>query len=94
MAQTDFNLDENNNLQFLNGDFYIENCDNQNVKLIIQYQPGHLKSDPKLGVGIDKMLLGQLTPSFRKLINRELNNEGYTVKSLTTDSSGNLQIKI
>lgn len=84
----------NNSLQIRYGDFVIGDTDNQNCSLIVQYHPGHLKSDPTLGVGIDNMILGQITAEFRKIISRELSNDGYKLKQLTFDDNGNLQIGI
>ena len=89
----DFILD-NNSLQIRYDDFVINNSDNQNCSLIIQYHPGHLKSEPTLGVGIDNMILGQITAEMRKIISRELSNDGYKLKQLTFDENGTLQIGI
>lgn len=92
--QMDFNLDENNNLQIYNGDFLIRDCEQQNAKLICLYQPGHLKSDPQLGIGIENMINGQMIPQYRKIISRELSNDGIKLKDIYFDSNGVLQILI
>lgn len=90
----DFNLDNDNNLQIMNGDFLVRDCSNQDAKLILIYHPGHLKSDPQLGVGIDNMILGQLSPLIKKTITEQLGNDGYKLKDLYFDDQGVLQVLV
>lgn len=90
----DFNLDADNNLQIYGGDFLIRDCGQQDAKLICLYQPGHLKSDPLLGAGLESMINGQMTPYNKKVISRELNNDGYKLKNIYFDEYGVLQIEI
>lgn len=92
--QMDFNLDTNNNLQIIGGDFLIRDCESQNAKLIVMYQPGHLKSDPQLGVGIENMINGQMNSLMRKTISQQLSNDGLKLKNIYFDENQMLQIEI
>jgi hypothetical protein len=42
------------------GDFFMGESDEQNLEDLIEYNPGELKGDPLTGVGIVRMMKGQL----------------------------------
>ena len=89
----DFLLNNNFELNIVNGDFNIGNTDLQNVNLIIRLQPGQLRSDPTLGVGIENQLLGVIDSKTRTLINRELDKDGYKIKKFEViDDELNIEI--
>lgn len=57
--EKDFLLDENNELEIINGDFSIGDSELQEVSIIFQLRQGELKSDPVLGANLQHFMKGE-----------------------------------
>lgn len=90
----DILFNQNNEIQIINGDIYIGNSDQQNVKFILEFSPGHSKQHPKIGVGLPTMLLSNLNGEMKAKIHTQVASDGYSVKKISTDQNGNIQIEI
>ena len=55
----DIILDENNDIQILNGDFQIGESELQEVEIILKLRQGELKNDPILGANIQHFMKGK-----------------------------------
>lgn len=82
----DIILDENNDLEIVNGDFVIDQSDQQHVKGIVSFQKGALKEFPLVGFGVETYLK-QTTLNKLKFM-RDLKVQ------LANDNYPNAQIKI
>lgn len=93
MSAIDFLLDENNDL--LEGDDYdiVEgDSDRQHIQDILQLEPGELKYDPLMGVGIERYMNGLADGSLNKNIYLQLQADKYNVKEMQIDENGNIGI--
>lgn len=52
----DFLLNEDYDLEIINGDFVISESEMQEVSIILQKSQGELKSDPLIGANLTKMI--------------------------------------
>lgn len=57
----DILLDDDNDLKIVGGDFVINESEMQDVGIILQMNPGELKSDPILGVGMIRRVKSGVT---------------------------------
>ena len=64
----------------------------QNQELIITMQPGELKEQPMLGVGIDNMLLENETLLYKHKIREQLEMDGFRVNRIVIDKQHNIKI--
>lgn len=55
---------------------------NQNITIILKMQPGEMKEQPTVGVGIDSMLLDHEYLLYKHKIRQQLVDDGMTVKYL------------
>lgn len=62
----------------------------QNIKTILKIQPGEMKEQPTVGVGIDNMLLGHDSLLYKHKIRQQLGDDGMTVKYLEIDKKVNI----
>jgi hypothetical protein len=82
----DIILDADNDLQIVNGDFFIGESELQEVGIILQMSKGELKSDPLIGANLTQFMRSVNNPAkIKDHITRELqlDNKDYdTMKEL------------
>jgi len=78
----DILLDDNNELQFRNGDFLVEESDGQHIQDILIAAPGHYKQYPLLGANITNGLNGSNTIEFKRNIRLQLESDGMEVETI------------
>ncbi|CAM1355963.1 hypothetical protein [Tenacibaculum halocynthiae] len=91
----DFKLNEEMDLAFENGDFSIENTDQQNIELILLTHKGSFKEYPILGVGITDYLKSPEIISRLRLeneINNQLEYDNFTIKEVDVNNLENIHI--
>jgi len=95
MDRTDILLDVNNDLDLLiqDGDFKIGIADLQNIRIIMEAEQGQIRQFPLLGVGIRKMLNGQIGGEEKRRIQLQLESDGYETEEIIFQN-GQLGIKI
>jgi len=79
----DLILDINYDLDFYDGDFIIEDSNNQEIELICLNNYGHLRQYPTFGVGINKFLNGQWSQEVKNLISKALESDGFEINSIS-----------
>ena len=89
MRAKDIQVDDNWNPVLRNGDFFIDDSDEQHIEDIMMSNPGDWKSSPLLGWGIGKRLRepngkGQIDARVQSLT-AMLAPDGLTVKSINLD---------
>jgi hypothetical protein len=73
----DILLDENNDLQIVNGDFVIGESLMQEVGIILQMNQGELKSDPLIGANLTTKIRGvQNDAKIRRHIETQMELDG------------------
>ena len=84
----DIILNDENDLQFSNGDFVINDSDQQHVLLILNTNQGSWKQYPLVGVGIRKYLnsSGQ-SQVLRRSIAVQLEADGYNVNDVIVQNN-------
>ncbi|WP_028888351.1 hypothetical protein [Tenacibaculum ovolyticum] len=91
----DFKLNEEMDLVFENGDFSIEDTDQQNIELILLTHKGSFKEYPILGVGITDYLKSPEIISRLRLeneINNQLEYDNFTIKEVDVNNLENIHI--
>ena len=78
----DILLDENNDLQIVDGDFVIGDNDLQLVKHVLTAFKGEYKNAPTLGVGIAFLKGGQLTQRLKREMKLQLESQGLDLKTV------------
>jgi hypothetical protein len=78
----DILLDENLDLQIVDGDWVIGDSTKQNQQLLLQCQKGEIKQYPKTGVGINNYLLDEEEQSMLREIRSEFEGDGMLVNKL------------
>lgn len=76
----DILLNENNEIQILNGDFLIGESEFQEVEIILKLRQGELKPDPILGANIQHFMKGKydrIAIEKRVKINLERDGKNY-----------------
>jgi len=86
-------IDNEYDLHIENGDFKIDESDLQHVLHILEANQGHYRQHPYVGVGIRKMLNGNITGNEKRDITIQLNNDGYQPIEVRYDA-GNLNIRL
>ena len=77
-----------------NGDFVIGESSVQNQQLILVLEPGSLKSNPSVGVGLGSYINDdQSYEALKKAIQQQFEADGMTISSLKVDSKNNIEIK-
>lgn len=84
----DILLGDNWDLDLSSGDIKTGQSDEQNVKLILTYSPGHLKQYLLIGVGIIRSKNGVITRFMKSNIRKQLINDGFRVKKIDINSQG------
>lgn len=73
----DILLDDNNDLQIVNGDFVIGESLMQEVGIILQMSQGELKSDPLIGANLNTKIRGVRNDAkIRRLIETQMELDG------------------
>ncbi len=94
MARQDILLDDDNNFSTEDGDFVCGDSDDQHVELLCQLQPGELKENPTVGIGLNKYLKKQNTSinEIKQAIKVGLKADSYSVSDLTIDTNGEFEL--
>lgn len=93
MDVKDFNIDQNNDLIFLNGDIDIDYSDNQHIQDIVYSFQGYWKQNPTCGVGIQQYLNSAgMQQKIKNDIKLQLENDNYTVDSISIETDGAIKI--
>lgn len=61
---------------------HVGNITNQNISIILYMQPGELKEQPTVGVGINNMILDHDYLLYKHKIRQQLNAEGMQINYL------------
>ncbi len=91
----DFKLNENKDLAFTNGDFAVDNTDQQNIELILLSHKGSFKEYPILGVGITDYLKSPEIISRLRLeneISNQLEYDNFRIKEVDVNNLENIHI--
>ena len=95
MSYKDLITDENGDIQFLGGDFKIDESDAQHVEHIVFTDKGQFRQFPLLGVGIGRLLNGSPNRiEIQQQIKLNLESDGYNVRSVGVDLSDGLNLDI
>jgi hypothetical protein len=93
MISKDFVFDENDDLKIVNGDWAIEQSDDQNIEAIILAEKGQFYETLLLGYGIYRRQYGPFKKNQeRKDIRQELKRDNYDVVSLIIDDNFNIDV--
>lgn len=93
MKAVDILLDNDEDLSFKDGDFYVGNSDQQHVQHILKADKGHFRQWPLLGVGILDYVNGAVEPEvIRQLITTNLKNDNYNVKQVLVTNDYSISI--
>ncbi len=94
MARQDILLDDDNNFSTEDGDFVTGDSDDQHVELLCQLQPGELKENPTIGIGLNKYLKKQSTSinEIKQAIKVGIEADGYSVNDFSIDSDGEFEL--
>lgn len=93
MDAQDILLNNDNELQFFNGDFLVGNSDNQHVQTIIEANKGNFLETPTLGVGIVEYKSSNISAAeLEKRVRIELQKDGYKLDRVTINGF-NIQIE-
>lgn len=88
----DFKLDQNGDIDILNGDFLIGDATLQHQKHILIAQKGEYKEHPEIGVGIANALNDENPRQILTQIRRNYEYDGMQVNTLEIDEDGNITI--
>lgn len=84
----DIILDTDNEIQFLNGDFFVDKADNQHIQTMLQAQKGQFYESPLVGIGIANYLNGPFDRTIlSKEIREQLQADGFNVKQIRIDKN-------
>jgi hypothetical protein len=89
----DLLLNEDNDLDIVDGDFVVGDETQQQINSILEAQQGHFKQSPLLGVGIRQMLNGGLKGELKRNIQLQLESDGIAISSIKL-KDGELKIDI
>ena len=89
----DILLDNNNDLQLYNGDFVIDNSDQQHVEHIVHAQKGEYKASPELGVGIEQMLNSEEPMEFLIEAKKNLEYDGQKVDNISFTENKTIKVE-
>lgn len=91
----DFKLDNNKDLTFKNGDFNVDDTDQQNIELILLSHKGSFKEFPILGVGITDYLKSPEIITRLRLeneISNQLEYDNFKIKEVDVNNLENIVI--
>jgi hypothetical protein len=94
---TDIILDNNLDLAIQNGDFVLDDCEQQNQELILVATQGSFRDSPLTGVGITRYIKSSFTVAkvdqLRQKIRLQLQYDGYTTVNTKINSFTDIQIQ-
>lgn len=77
-----------NDLQITNGDFVIQNSDEQETSLLLQTFPGNWFEWPLAGIGIQKYLAGSESAIYiEQKIKEQMISDGFIIENITIEGS-------
>ena len=79
---------ENDDLQILNGDFFVGDSQNQSVELLLKSMQGEWKEYPEAGCGLLKTQNGVIDRFFQRNISVQLEADGFIIEKLTINEKG------
>jgi len=96
MARQDILLTDENELQIANGDFAIDDANDQHVALLFDAIKGEIRNDPSLGFGAVRYLKSRVTDvELKRALRVELNKDGYNNAQIELNrESGKIQIVV
>lgn len=95
MSYKDIITDATGDIQFVNGDFRIEESDAQHVEHIVFTDKGQFRQYPLIGVGIGRLLNGSPNKvEIQQQIKLNLESDGYNVRSVSVGLSDGLDLDI
>ncbi len=97
MTRTDFKLDDNNDLEIVNGDFVITDSDQQHVSDIFLAQKGDYKETPLIGFNATIYLKGNENNiyEFMRNLKVQLAYDGYDKAKLdASEGLGKIKISV
>ncbi|HMO63292.1 MAG TPA: hypothetical protein PKC39_14500 [Ferruginibacter sp.] len=98
MAQaTDLLLDEDGDLMLKEGNLVIGYSDGQHIQHLFEIEPGELKENVLVGVGLIKKQHGPLDGGLRREASLQLEADGYRLNTplvLEKNSNGTIKISI
>lgn len=83
---------ENDDLQLVNGDFFVGDSQNQSVELLLKTMQGEWKQHPEAGCGLSKAQNGVIDRFLNRNIRVQLQADGFSVEKLNIGENG-LEIK-
>lgn len=91
-VNTDILTNDSGDLACVNGDFEVGESSVQHIEDILISSPGEYKQNPLIGASIRQALNGSLDGDLKRMIQINLERDGFTVNSILQDDSGNIQI--
>jgi len=89
----DILIDENEELQFLNGDFLVGVSDQNHVQDILKAKKGHYYQHPLIGLGATDLINGDIDRDFlRQQIKLQLKSDKYQPLTVDIDKDFNVFI--
>lgn len=79
---------ENDDLQLVNGDFFVGDSQNQSVELLLKTMQGEWKQYPEAGCGLSKAQNGIIDRFLNRNIRVQLQADGFSVENLTINEQG------
>lgn len=83
---------ENDDLQVVNGDFFVGDSQNQSVEWLLKTMQGEWKQHPEAGCGLSKAQNGVIDRFLNRNIRVQLQADGFFVEKLNIGENG-LEIK-
>jgi hypothetical protein len=78
MERLDIMLDDNDDLMISNGDFFVDDSNDQHVAIIFDCVKGEIRENPSLGFAAMHLLKSNITDiEVKRLLRVELNKDGY-----------------
>jgi hypothetical protein len=91
----DITLDNNNDLQIVDGDFLVSVSDEQNIELLLISCAGQWKQYPLVGANIKGDINGLFNDVMKNTIKQQLVSDGYNSVTFKFDqSTANINIKL
>lgn len=79
---------ENDDLQVVNGDFFVGDSQNQSVELLLGTMQGQWKQHPEAGCGLSKAQNGVIDRFFQRNIRVQLEADGFSIEKLNINEQG------
>lgn len=83
---------QDNDLQIINGDFFVGESQNQSVELLLTTMQGEWKEHPEAGCGLSKAQNGVIDRFFQRNIRVQLEADGFAIENLNITEKG-IEIK-